>query len=36
VFDKATGSFPEEDAAALVHLAQIASAAVERVQLYRG
>jgi GAF domain-containing protein len=36
VFDKATGSFTEEDAAALVHLAQIASAAVERVQLYRG
>jgi hypothetical protein len=36
VFDKATGIFTEEDAAALVHLAQIASAAVERVQLYRG
>ena len=36
VFDKATGPFTGEDAAALIHLAQIASAAVERVQLYRG
>ena len=36
VFDKATGTFTGEDASALVHLAQIASAAVERVQLYRG
>jgi hypothetical protein len=35
-FDKATDPFTGEDAAALVHLAQIASAAVERVQLYRG
>lgn len=36
VFDKATGPFTGEDAAALRHLAQIASAAVERVRLYRG
>jgi hypothetical protein len=36
VFDKATDPFTGEDAAALVHLAQIASAAVERVRLYRG
>lgn len=36
VFDKATGPFTGEDASALVHLAQIASAAVERVRLYRG
>ena len=36
VFDKATGPFTGEDAAALIHLAQITSAAVERVRLYRG
>ncbi|MBV9049750.1 MAG: hypothetical protein JOY58_15850 [Solirubrobacterales bacterium] len=34
VFDKARGSFTGEDEAALVHLAQIASAAVERTRLY--
>jgi hypothetical protein len=36
VFDKPTGAFTDEDAAALLHLAQIASAAIERVRLYRG
>ena len=35
-FDKTSGSFTDEDAAALLHLAQIASAAVERLRLYRG
>jgi hypothetical protein len=34
VFDKGTGAFTDEDAAALLHLAQIASAAIERVRLY--
>ena len=35
VFDKTSGGFTDEDAAALLHLAQIASAAVERLRLYR-
>jgi hypothetical protein len=35
VFDKATGPFTADDAATLVHLAQVASAAIERVSLYR-
>ena len=35
VFDKADGVFGEVDAAVLVHVAQMASAAVERAQLYR-
>jgi hypothetical protein len=34
VFDKTNGEFNEVDAAVLVHLAQMASAAVERAQLY--
>jgi GAF domain-containing protein len=34
-FDKHTGDFSELDEAMLVQLAQMASAAVERVQLYR-
>ena len=35
VFDKAEGVFGEVDAAVLVHVAQMASAALERAQLYR-
>lgn len=35
VFDKQHGSFTGEDEAALVHLAQIASAAIERTRLYQ-
>lgn len=35
VFDKQTGDFSELDGAILVQLAQMASAAVERAQLYR-
>jgi GAF domain-containing protein len=35
-FDKQTGDFSELDEAILVQLAQMASAAVERAQLYRG
>ena len=35
LFDKEEGSFTKEDEAALVHLAQMASAAVERAWLYR-
>lgn len=35
-FDKTTGDFSELDEAVLVQLAQMASAAVERAQLYRG
>ena len=35
VFGKADGAFGEADAAVLVHVAQMASAAVERAQLYR-
>jgi hypothetical protein len=34
VFDKTTGEFSDVDAAVLVHLAQMASAAVERAQHY--
>ena len=34
VFDKQHGSFSGEDEAALVHLAQMASAAIERTRLY--
>jgi len=34
LFDKSTGEFTEVDEAVLVHLAQMASAAVERTQLY--
>ena len=34
-FDKQTGDFTELDEAILVQLAQMASAAVERAQLYR-
>ena len=36
LFDKHDGSFTGEDQAALVHLAQMASAAVDRARLYRG
>lgn len=35
VFDKMTGEFSDVDAAVLVHLAQMASAAVERAQRSR-
>jgi Phosphoserine phosphatase RsbU, N-terminal domain/GAF domain len=35
LFDKPEGGFTREDEAALVHLAQMASAAVERTRLYR-
>jgi hypothetical protein len=35
LFDKHNGSFTSEDEAALVHLAQMASAAVDRARLYR-
>jgi GAF domain-containing protein len=35
LFDKHAGSFTGEDEAALVHLAQMASAAVDRAMLYR-
>jgi hypothetical protein len=35
LFDKDEGNFTEEDGAALLHLAQMASAAVERTRLYR-
>jgi hypothetical protein len=35
LFDKHEGSFTGEDEAALVHLAQMASAAVDRARLYR-
>jgi Phosphoserine phosphatase RsbU, N-terminal domain/GAF domain len=35
LFDKHDGSFTGEDQAALVHLAQMASAAVDRARLYR-
>jgi GAF domain-containing protein len=35
LFDKPDGPFTGEDEAALVHLAQMASAAVERARLYR-
>jgi hypothetical protein len=35
LFDKHDGSFTGEDEAALVHLAQMASAAVDRARLYR-
>jgi len=35
LFDKRDGSFTGEDQAALVHLAQMASAAVDRARLYR-
>jgi hypothetical protein len=35
LFDKRDGAFTGEDEAALVHLAQMASAAVERARLYR-
>jgi Phosphoserine phosphatase RsbU, N-terminal domain/GAF domain len=35
LFDKQDGGFTEDDEAALVHLAQMASAAVERAQLYQ-
>lgn len=35
LFDKREGSFTDEDEAALVHLAQMASAAVDRARLYR-
>ena len=34
-FDKGEGQFSAEDESALVHLAQMASAAVERAQIYR-
>jgi hypothetical protein len=36
VFDKPGGAFAREDEAALIHLAQMASAAVDRALLYRG
>jgi Phosphoserine phosphatase RsbU, N-terminal domain/GAF domain len=36
LFDKHDGAFTREDEAALVHLAQMASAAVDRAMLYRG
>jgi hypothetical protein len=36
LFDKCDGAFTGEDEAALVHLAQMASAAVDRARLYRG
>jgi GAF domain-containing protein len=36
LFDKHDGAFTGEDEAALVHLAQMASAAVDRARLYRG
>jgi hypothetical protein len=36
LFDKHDGAFTGEDEAALVHLAQTASAAVDRARLYRG
>lgn len=36
LFNKRAGSFTREDEAALVHLAQMASAAVDRARLYRG
>jgi hypothetical protein len=35
VFDKIDGGFTEVDSAVLIHVAQMASAAVERAQLYR-
>ncbi len=35
VFDKRDGNFTREDEAALVHLAQLASAAIERTRLYQ-
>jgi GAF domain-containing protein len=35
LFDKPTGAFTLDDESALVHLAQMASAAVERTRLYR-
>jgi hypothetical protein len=35
LFDKRTGAFTRDDESALVHLAQMASAAVERARLYR-
>jgi hypothetical protein len=35
LFDKHDGGFTEDDESALVHLAQMASAAVERAQLYQ-
>lgn len=35
LFDKQDGDFTESDRAALVHLAQMASAAVERALLYQ-
>jgi GAF domain-containing protein len=35
VFDKHSGAFTAEDEAALVHLAQMASASVDRARLYR-
>jgi hypothetical protein len=35
VFDKQDGSFTESDEAVLIHLAQMASAAVERARLYQ-
>jgi hypothetical protein len=35
LFDKHDGQFTEDDKAALIHLAQMASAAVERTRLYR-
>jgi hypothetical protein len=35
LFDKQGGAFTAEDEAALIHLAQMASAAVERARLYR-
>jgi GAF domain-containing protein len=36
VFDKQAGDFSELDEAVVMHLAQMASAAVERAQLYKG
>ena len=35
LFDKLDGSFTESDEAVLIHLAQMASAAVERARLYQ-
>ena len=35
LFDKRAGTFTVDDESALVHLAQMASAAVERARLYR-
>ena len=35
LFDKQDGSFTESDEAILIHLAQMASAAVERARLYQ-